>query len=272
MQDEGVEFETGVEVGKDLSYRFLQGRFNAVVLTGGAREPRDLKIPGRDLKGIHYAMTYLVQQDKRLNNEPIKSEDEIIAKDKTVVIIGGGDTGADCLGTALRQGAKKVCQFEILPKPPEKRDINTPWPMWPNMLRESSSHKEGGERRWCIDTKEFVGENGKVKRMRCVEVEWVKPQGGRGLVPKEKPGTEFTVDADLVLLAMGFVGPGKNKMVEELGVEFDKRRFVKRNENNMTNISGVFVAGDMTQGASLVVRAMADGIQTANGVMTYLKQ
>jgi glutamate synthase (NADPH/NADH) small chain len=270
MQDEGVVFETGVEVGKDLSYRFLQGRYNAVVLTGGAREPRDLKIPGRDLKGIHYAMTYLIQQNKRLNGEPIKAEDEIFAKDKTVVIIGGGDTGADCLGTALRQGAKKVYQFEILPKPPEKRDPNTPWPMWPNMLRESSSHKEGGERRWCIDTKEFLGENGNVKRMRCVEVEWVRQQGGKGPVPKEKPGTEFTVDANLVLLAMGFVGPGKNKMVEELGVEFDKRGFIKRNENNMTNIPGLFVAGDMTQGASLVVRAMADGIQTANGVMSYL--
>jgi glutamate synthase (NADPH/NADH) small chain len=271
MQDEGVVFETGVEVGKDLSYRFLQSRFKAIVLTGGAREPRSLKIPGRELKGIHYAMTYLIQQNKRLGCEAVRAEEEILAKDKTVVVIGGGDTGADCLGTALRQGAKKVYQFEILPKPPEKRDVKTPWPMWPNMLRESSSHKEGGERRWCIDTKEFIGENGHVKRMRCVEVEWISQQNGGAPTPKEKPGTEFMVDADLVLLAMGFIGPGRTTMVEELGVELDRRGFVKRDENNMTNIPAVFVAGDMTRGASLVVRAIADGIQTAHGVMAYLK-
>lgn len=270
MTDEGVVFENGVEVGKDLSPRFLQGRFDAMILTGGAREPRDLKIPGRDLKGIHVAMTYLIQQNKRLGGEPVDPGDEILAGGKRVVVIGGGDTGADCLGTALRQGAAKVYQFEILPKPPATRDPATPWPMWPSMLRESSSHKEGGERRWCIGTKEFLGENGRLKALRCMEVEWTKPAGGGAPVPKEKPGTEFTVETDLVLLAMGFVGPGRNRLVDDMGIALDARGLIQRDKNHMTNVPGVFVAGDMSQGASLVVRAMADGIEAAQGLMAYL--
>lgn len=269
MKDEGIVFETGVQVGTDLSYRFLKGHYDAVVLTGGARESRDLKVPGRELKGIHFAMQFLVQQNQRTGGEPIEGE-EITARDKQVVIIGGGDTGSDCLGTAVRQGAKRVHQFEILPKPPPTRAVNTPWPMWPNMLRESSSHKEGGERRWCVSTKEFVGENGHVRRLKGIEVEWVAKPGGGAPAPQEKPGTDFTVDADLVLLAMGFSGPGKNQLIPDLGLEVDRNGFVRRHDDNMTSVPGVFVAGDMTQGASLVVRAISDGREAAQGVIAYL--
>jgi glutamate synthase (NADPH/NADH) small chain len=269
MEDEGIVFETGVNVGTDISFRFLQGHFDAIVLTGGAREPRDLKVPGRDLKGIHQAMEFLVQQNKRLGGEPVEGE-AISAENKSVVIIGGGDTGSDCLGTALRQGAKRVYQFEILPKPPPVRDERTPWPLWPNMLRESSSHKEGGERRWCVATKALVGEHGHVRRLSGVEVEWkARPEGGSP-IPQEKPGTEFEVEADLVLLAMGFVGPGKNKLVEDLKLEVDRAGFIRRFDGNRTRIPGVFVAGDMTRGASLVVRAIADGREAGNGVIAFL--
>jgi len=215
-------------------------------------------------------MDYLVQQNKRLAGEPIRG-DEITAAGKSVVIIGGGDTGSDCLGTALRQGARKVQQFEILPQPPATRDAATPWPLWPNMLRESSSHKEGGERRWCVATRDFLGQDGHVRKLRGHEVEWVTggSQGGAP-APREKPGTTFEVDADLVLLAMGFVGPGKNRLVEELALETDRNGFVRRHAGNMTSAAGVFVAGDMTQGASLVVRAILDGIEAGKGVIAYL--
>jgi len=284
MREEGVVFETGVEIGHDVSYRYLSGRFDAIVLTGGAREPRDLKVPGRELAGIHFAMDYLRQQNQRLAHEPVDAA-PILAEGKRVVIIGGGDTGADCLGTALRQGAAHVLQLEIMPRPPPTRSEATPWPMWPLMLRESSSHKEGGERRWCVDTTEFVGKVGsrksevgsekdrasdRVGQLRCVEVEWgAAAEGGRP-GPQRKPGTEFSVDADLVLLAMGFVGPGRNRLVEELGLARDPRGFLARDQNHMTGEPGVFTAGDMTQGASLVVRAILDGLQAAEGVTRYL--
>lgn len=272
MQDEGIVFEPEIDVGVDVSLRYLRGHFSAIVLSGGAREPRDLKIPGRELKGIHYAMTYLVQQNRRLGGEPVDPASEILAAGKSVVIVGGGDTGSDCLGTAIRQGAKQVYQFEILPKPPPERDPATPWPLWPNLLRESSSHKEGGDRRWCITTRSFSGKDGQVTHLNCAEVEWVKPAAGGAPTPREKPGSEFTVEADLVLLAMGFVGPGRNRLVEELKLELDPRGFVKRYPNNMTSEAGVFVAGDMTQGASLVVRALQDGRETAKGIDAWLTQ
>ena len=272
MELEGVRFETNVEIGPDISYRYLDDRFDAVVLTGGAREPRDLPVPGRELDGIHFAMEFLTQQNMRLGGETVDADRAIEAAGKTVVVIGGGDTGSDCLGTSLRQGADKVYQFEILPEPPAERSPATPWPLWPDRRRDSSSHREGGERRWSVMTREFLGDDdGCVRALRCVEVEWVEPEGGGRPAPKERPGTEFTVEAQLVLLAMGFVGPGRNLMVERLGLDLDERGFVRQVANSMTSRAGVFVAGDMTQGASLVVRAMEDGKQTARGVMKYLE-
>jgi glutamate synthase (NADPH) small chain len=270
MEAEGVRFEPGVEIGRDISHRYLKDRFDAVVLTGGAREPRDLKVPGRELGGIHHAMPYLVQQNMRLGGEPVDPAQEITAADRAVVVLGGGDTGSDCIGTAIRQGARSVRQFEILPRPPAARSPATPWPQWPDMLRESSSHQEGGERRWGVATKAFAGEGGRVRQLRCVEVEWERPASGGAPAPREKPGTEFSVEADLVLLALGFVGPGRNLLVEKLGIKLDGRGFVQRDGNCMTSDPGTFVAGDMTRGASLVVRAIADGQTCARGVLRYL--
>jgi len=270
MRDEGIVFETGVEIGKDLSARYLFSRFDAVVLAGGAREPRDLPVPGRNLEGIHFAMTYLVQQNRILAGEPVAPSERIDAQGKKVVIIGGGDTGADCLGSALRQGAEHVFQLEILPEPPPTRAESTPWPDWPLMRRDSSSHKEGGERMWGVATDAFEGDEGRVKKLRCVKVNWVFPGDGGRSRPERISGSEFEVSADLVLLAMGFIGPGKNMLVEELGIQSDDRGFVKRDERGMTSSRGVFVAGDMSAGASLVVRAIKDGMDVAEQVEQYL--
>jgi len=186
------------------------------------------------------------------------------------VIIGGGDTGSDCLGTALRQGARQVTQLEILPEPPVQRDPSTPWPMWPLILRDTHAHKEGGSRRWAVTAKAFIGENRAVKKVSCVEIEWQPAPSGSGQIPVEKPGTEFEIAADLVILAMGFVDPGPCKLIDEIGLELDDRRNVKTDRNGMTNVKGVFVAGDMTTGQSLVVRAIADGRQAARGIQSYL--
>lgn len=269
MEAEGVVFENQVRVGEDISYHYLKNRFDAVCLSGGAREARDLKVPGRELKGIHLAMDFLVQQNRRLGHEAMDPALDILATGKKVLVIGGGDTGADCVGTSIRQGAKQVTQIEILPKPPPSRAKETPWPMWPNMLRTSSSHKEGGQRLWSVATKCFEG-SGAVRAVKAIEVEWTPaPAGGRPGM-QEKPGTEFTIEADLVLLAMGFSGPGRNKLVEELGIQTDKTGNIARDPRNMTNIDGIFVAGDMTNGASLVVRAMADGRRAAAGIAAYL--
>lgn len=269
MEGEGVHFEMGVSVGEDVSYRYLEGRFDAICMACGAREPRDLSIPGRDLQGIHPAMDYLVQQNKRGAGEPLGPAAEIGAGGKKVVIIGGGDTGSDCLGTALRQRAEKVTQLEILPRPPRERSETTPWPMWPLMMRETHAHKEGGELRWSVSAKAFQGDRGRVKSIRCSEVDWDRGEDGALKTPRERPGTEFEVEADLVLLAMGFAGPGKNRIVEELGIEKDLRGNVKADANNMTNVSGVFVAGDMGTGQSLVVRAIADGRRAALGIQRF---
>ena len=270
MEEEGVIFEIGVEIGTDISLRYLRGRFDAIVLTGGAREPRDLALPGRELAGIHFAMPFLVQQNQGLGGEEVDPAKELTAEGKHVVVIGGGDTGSDCLGTSLRQGALSVRQFEILPRPPDTRAASTPWPLWPDRLRESSSHKEGGERRWSVTTRAFTGDGKRLEKLDCAEVEWAVQEQGGGMVPVERDGTGFTVDADLVLLAMGFVGPGRNILVEELKLERDKRGFLRRGENSMTSEEGVFVAGDMTHGASLVVRAIRDGQDTAVSVARYL--
>ncbi len=272
MEEEGVAFECGTRVGEDVSYRYLQSRFDAVCFAAGAREPRDLKVPGRELAGIHHAMEFLTQQNMRLGGEAVDPSHAVDARGKRVVVIGGGDTGSDCVGTSIRQGAMSVTQIEILPKPPETRSPDTPWPQWPHMLRVSSSHNEGCERRWCVGTQAFLGEGGRVTGLRCVEVGWTTPSGGGRPAMQEKRGTEFRLDADLVLLAMGFTGPSRNRIVEHLGLRREPNGIVWRDARNMTSVRGVFVAGDMSQGASLVVRAIADGRAAAAGIDAYLSE
>lgn len=270
MEAEGVDFEMGVRVGEDISYQYLRGRFDAVCLCAGARQPRDLAVPGRDLASIHFAMDYLMQQNRRLAGETVDPAREILAGGRNVLVIGGGDTGSDCVGTAIRQGAASVTQVEILPKPPPARAETTPWPMWPHMLRTSSSHKEGCERHWNLATREFRGSNGQVTGVATVDVEWEVPRGGGRPVMRELPGTHREWKADLVLLAMGFTGPKPNRMVTDLGLRTGNGGVVWRDASNMTNVPGIFVSGDMSIGASLVVRAIRDGRQAASGIEGYL--
>jgi glutamate synthase (NADPH) small chain len=270
MEKEGVVFESGVEAGEDLSVRYLLDRFDALIVAGGSRQPRDLAVPGRELRGIHTAMTYLVQQNRLLEGEALAADERLSARDKHVVVIGGGDTGADCLGTALRQGARSVVQLEIMPRPPLERPPQTPWPLWPNKLRVSTSHEEGGERRWSVSTTAFAGQSGRVAEVRGVEVEWVAAAAGERPSPRPLPGTECVWPCDLALLALGFVGPVQNRLYDELALERDGRGAVLRDDNGMTRRPGVFVVGDMALGASLVVRAIADGRRVAQAVAQYL--
>ncbi|MFO7785207.1 MAG: glutamate synthase subunit beta [Thermodesulfobacteriota bacterium] len=270
MQDEGVDFEMNVTVGHDISHRYLQRRFDAVCLACGAREPRDLPVPGRELSGIHFAMDYLTQQNRRISGEPLDPADEIHARGKRVVVIGGGDTGSDCLGTALRQGAESVVQMEILPQPPKMRDPATPWPMWPRMLRRTHAHQEGGQVLWSVMTTGFAGRDGMLTGLRGVRVEWEDKEAGPP-VPRAVANTEFEMDVDLVFLAMGFVGPGKGPMIESMGLELDERGNVRTSVNKATSVTGVFAAGDMSMGQSLVVRAIADGRAAAAHIMNYLR-
>ena len=270
MQKEGVTFEMKVRVGDDVSYRYLTERFDAICLCGGAREPRRLQVPGADLEGIYCAMDFLTCQNKLEAGEPVLPEQVISAVGKTVAVIGGGDTGSDCLGTALRQGAKQVLQFEIMPKAPQQRPEHNPWPQWPRINRESSSHKEGGVRRWCVSTQEFVGRDGKVVGLKGVEVEW-QLQDGR-MVPVTKDGTDYEVQADMVLLALGFVGPGRNTLADAQRLEKDSRGNICVNEQHQASQENIFASGDMVSGQSLVVHAIADGMQTAVSILAYLKQ
>lgn len=270
MKIEGVNFKTGVEVGKDILAQDLKKDYDAVVLSMGAEAPRSLpnEIEGRDLPGVFYAMDFLRQNNKRVAGDEISSDQLIDAKDKVVLVIGGGDTGSDCVGTSNRQGAKKVYQFEIMPQPPEKRDGSTPWPMWSYKLRTSSSHEEGCERRWAISTKKITG-NGKVEQVHAVEVELKKNSDGR-VNFAEIPGSEFVIDVDLVLLAMGFLGPVQQGLLDDLGVKYNPRGAVQIDENRMTSVPGIFAAGDVSRGASLVVWALADGRKTAQAVDKFL--
>ena len=265
MSAEGVEFVTGAEVGKNVSVEDLRHEFDAIVLAGGAEQPRGLNVPGRELKGIHFAMEFLPQQNRRNLGDTIEPETEILATGKRVVIIGGGDTGADCLGTCHRQKPLSVHQFEIMPKPPEDRSPLTPWPLWPMQLRIEGAHEEGGIRDWSLATTKFTG-NGSVQQLHGVRV---------GPPPKFEaiPGTEFTMEADLVLIAMGFVGPVRDgmSMLDQLGVEIDSRGNVATDQNNMSSEPGVFAAGDMRRGQSLVVWAIAEGRKTAATVDAYLR-
>jgi glutamate synthase (NADPH/NADH) small chain len=263
MREEGIMFRTNANVGVNVPVDELRD-FDAILLAGGATAARDLPVPGRELNGIHFAMDYLPLQNKRCEGDNIPDSEFITAKDKRVVIIGGGDTGADCLGTAHRQGARSIIQFELLPKPPAERAPDNPWPNWPNIFRTSSAHEEGGDREYCVMTKSFTGKNGHVTQLHAVRVEFE----GRNL--KEIPGTEFTLDVDLVLLAMGFLGPERNGMLEELGVAINERGNVSTNPEKMTSVPGIFAAGDMARGQSLVVWAIREGRQAAQFVDKYL--
>ncbi len=275
MEAEGITFKTSANVGFDVKIEELQREFDAILLCGGATQARELTVPGRELKGIYPAMTYLPLQNKRNLGDHIADEHFIDAKDKHVIILGGGDTGADCLGTAIRQGCASVKQFELLPRPPESRTNDMPWPNWPMIFRTSSAHEEafnkaGGDvRDFAINTKSFSGENGVVKKLHAIRLEWAKDATGRYQM-KEVPGSEFTLDADLVLLAMGFVSPEHAGPIDQLGLKKDARGNVQVDENYATSIPGVFSAGDMRRGQSLVVWAISEGRSAACGVDKFL--
>ncbi len=265
MQAEGVVFVTNAHVGQNVPVEDLQHEFDALVLAGGAEQPRDLVVPGRELKGIYYAMEFLPQQNRLCEGDTIAESAVISAEGKRVIIIGGGDTGADCLGTCHRQKAASVEQFEIMPTPPNERSPLTPWPLWPMQLRTEGAHEEGGNRNWSVATTRFTGdEHGNVKQLHGVRV---------GAPPKFVPdaGGEFVLEADLVLLAMGFLGPVRGGMIEKLGVKLDGRGNVAADENYMTSVEGVFAAGDLRRGQSLVVWAISEGRKAAAAVDRYLE-
>jgi glutamate synthase (NADPH/NADH) small chain len=263
MKAEGVTFLTNAHVGVNVPVEALTDHYDAILLCGGSEQPRDLKIPGRELKGIHFAMEFLPQQNRRNEGDWLDPAKEISAAGKRVLIIGGGDTGADCLGTSLRQGAKVIHQIEIMPKPPESRAASTPWPLWPLQLRTESSHEEGGIRDWSINSVRFEGDaDGNVQKVHAVRV---------GTPPKFEPiaGSEFTLEVDLVLLAMGFVGPVRGGMIEQLGVSLDQRGNIATTDY-MSSVDGIFAAGDMRRGQSLVVWAISEGRKAAEAVDRYL--
>jgi glutamate synthase (NADPH/NADH) small chain len=274
MRAEGVEFHCNVRVGVDLPAGELVEKYDAVVLAGGSEKPRDLPVPGRELDGVHFAMDFLRSNSKRVQGVHVPDEEFISAEGKHVVVIGGGDTGSDCIGTSNRHGARSVTQIEILPMPPEKEDKGLTWPHWPNKLRTSSSQEEGCTRMWSVATKEFVGDgSGNLKALRCVKVEWRQDDEGRWQM-SEIEGSEFSLQADLVALAMGFVHPVHDGMLEELGVELDARGNVAGHTEGPkayhTSIPGVFAAGDMRRGQSLVVWAIREGRQAARAVDEWL--
>ncbi|HRZ24715.1 MAG TPA: glutamate synthase subunit beta [Candidatus Contendobacter sp.] len=268
MRAEGVEFRPNSHVGVDLPARMLLTEFDAVVLAGGSEQPRDLNAPGRELCGIHFAMDFLTQQNRRVAGQKIAG-DEILATDKDVIVIGGGDTGSDCVGTSIRQGARSVTQLEILPKPPQHENKLLTWPNWPLKLRTSTSHEEGCERDWAVTTKQFIGQDGQVTAMQVARLEWRDSNGRQTMV--EIPDSAFEIEADLVLLAMGFVHPVHAGMLAELGVALDPRGNIRAGETDyQTSVNKIFTAGDMRRGQSLVVWAIREGRQCARAVDEYL--
>jgi glutamate synthase (NADPH) small chain len=269
LQAEGVEFKANAHIGVNVPVEKLKKDFGAILLAGGACAPRDLPVPGRELKGVHFAMEFLTQQNRRCEGEKVPADKEIIAKGKHVVIIGGGDTGADCLGTVHRQGAASVHQLEIMPRPPETRASDNPWPQWPFIYRVSSAHEEGGERLYSVSSRRFIGDGqDRVKNLELVKIEMVR-EHGRSII-NEIPGTAFTIPCDLALLAMGFTGAERPGMLEHLGVKFTDRGNVWRDDNWMTSVPGVFAAGDMQHGQSLIVWAIAEARSAARGIDKYL--
>jgi len=271
MEEEGVEFMTNANVGENISVNDLNRSFDAIVLTGGSTVARDLNIPGRNLKGVHFAMEFLTQQNGRVGGKSFAPEEELWATDKHVVVIGGGDTGSDCVGTSNRHGAKSVTQIEVMAKPPQERDASTPWPNWPMQLRTSTSHEEGCDRNWAITTKEFIGdETGKLTALKVAQMDFCAIQPGEKPKFQEVPGTEKVIPCDLALLAIGFLHPQHQGMLEELGVELDERGNVKCNAMHQTSVPKVFAAGDMRRGQSLVVWAISEGREAARHVDIFL--
>jgi glutamate synthase (NADPH/NADH) small chain len=273
MEAEGVTFHVNAHIGFSTPVSEILARFDAVALTGGSEHPRDLEVPGRELDGVHYAMDFLPQQNKRNAGDDIDPSVALSAKNKHVIVIGGGDTGSDCIGTSFRQGALTVTQLEILPKPPEKENKGLTWPEWPNKLRTSSSQSEGAVRDWSVATRSLEGRDGKVTAINCVRLDWIRDENGRWQM-REIPGSEFQLRADLVLLAMGFVHPVHEGMLAELGVELDPRGNVKGSTEGSsayhTSLDRVFAAGDMRRGQSLVVWAIREGRQCARAIDEYL--
>jgi glutamate synthase (NADPH/NADH) small chain len=269
MEAEGVEFRTGVEVGATLSVKSLLEGYDAVALTGGAEWPRDLEVPGRELEGVHFAMDFLVPQNKRVAGDDearAAPHGTISARGKHVIVIGGGDTGSDCVGTSNRQGAASVTQLEVMPQPPEKENKALTWPDWPLKLRTSSSHEEGVERDFAVLTKRCVGTNGRLEALECVRVDWVRGGDGR-IAMAEVSGSTFALKADLVLLAMGFLGPRRPGLLEQAGVALDARGNVAANVRDYkTSVPKLFAAGDMRRGQSLVVWAIREGRQCARAI------
>ena len=268
MAQEEIQFRVNANIGVTVAIDELRREFDAILLAGGATTPRDLALPGRELRGIHFAMEYLTLQNRRCEGEIIPDEAFITANGKRVVIIGGGDTGSDCLGTAHRHGALSVHQFELLPQPPDTRAPDNPWPQWPVIFRTSSAHQEGGIREYAVSTTRFSGENGQVKKLHAHRVEAATENGRMAFRPI--PGTEFELEVDLVLLAMGFLGPERNGLLSDLGVRLTDRGNVWRDGNWMTSVPGVFTAGDMQRGQSLIVWAIAEGRSAARGIDHYL--
>ncbi|MYC38654.1 MAG: glutamate synthase subunit beta [Chloroflexi bacterium] len=270
MEEEGITFETGVNVGVDLPTDQLLDDFDAICLACGSTQPRDLPVPGRELNGVHFAMEYLTQQNRLNAGQLVEVGDRLTAEGKRVVILGGGDTGADCLGTAHRQGAELVSQYELLAEPPVNRPSGNPWPQWPLILRSSAAHEEGGIRDYGILTKSFSGSDGKVEKLHAVRVEWSQPENGGRPEMSEVPDSEFEVETDLVLLAMGFLHPEHDGLLTQLGVDLDQRGNVKIGADRMSSVPGVFAAGDTARGQSLVVWAIAEGRETARAVDLFL--
>ncbi len=273
MKEEGIEFRCGVNAGKDIPAENLIKEFDVIVLCGGSETPRNLEVPGRELEGVYYAMEFLTQQN-RINLGLLNEKDnKISAKGKNVIVIGGGDTGSDCIGTSIRQGAKSVRNFELLPKPPKTRQPDNPWPQWAFIERISTSHEEGCEREFAVLTKKLTGINGKVEKLHGIRLEFGAKDPLTGRSPmNEIPGSEFELEADMVILAMGFTGPVKTGLIEQLGVELDNRGNVKTGADYMTSRSGIFAAGDMRRGQSLVVWAINEGRNAAASVNNYLAQ
>jgi glutamate synthase (NADPH/NADH) small chain len=264
LEEEGIEFKPNTEVGKDISGKEIMKNFDAVCLSIGAGHPRDIQPEGRDLKGIYFAMDFLSQQNQLIMGETVADEDIISAKDKHILVIGGGDTGSDCVGTSIRQGAVKVTQIEILPQPPVGKNPETPWPFYPTILKTSSSHQEGCVRKWALNTKQFVGVKGQLTEVIVEEVEWSKDESGR--MNMKPTGKTDTIKADLVFLALGFIHPVHEGLLTELGVNFDGRGNVAIDKENKSNVAKVYAAGDAAMGASLVVRAIASGRKVAEDI------
>ncbi len=277
MKVEGVDIRVNTNVGVDITANELKEQFDVVCLTGGSTEPRDLVISGRELSGIHFAMDFLPQSNKRNAGQEIDPDVSIHAKGKKVVVIGGGDTGSDCIGTALRQGATEITQLELLPMPPKERDNSQPWPVFPRLYKTSTSHKEAmanlgvDVRMFSIGTKEFIGnEKGELTALKCVKLDWITPEDGGRPMMKEQEGSEFIIEADLVLFAMGFLHPQHTGLLDDLGVSYDPRGNVSTDHTYQTSVENVFAAGDMRRGQSLVVHAISEGRKLAREVDTYL--